>query len=376
MNKYFILATAAVIAMCACTKNDVSFPAREISFQAVNSVGQTKALDGTTAFTHDSFGVYAWSEGTQGYFMDNETISEKQDGKWTPSTTYYWPKDSYVRFVSYYPREDAGSYITIAEDEIIYKDVDVAANQVDLMFADKTVYNGYPTGGAAATDVPIIFRHALSQLNIQTRLAYESKVNKNADGTVKDNYRWEVEISGIRLVNISYEGSLDIFNSAPGVNEEGTYTWNMPENRVWEASEKVAAIPCEGEGPIASSRYTTVLSDYFVLPQALKNQAIEFTFNVKTYRGVGEAAPTLFLSEVGVVKTVPFATVTSIPAWRINQATTYVFALAPTAGAGSDPSDPSKPIDPNDPYLQDVEVLFDPAVVGWTSVVGGASVAI
>lgn len=375
MKQYFILAAAALVAMCACTKNEVNVLNREVSFQVVNKVGQTKAPE-SSAFTYDSFGVYAWSEGTQGLFMDNETVSKHQDGKWMPSTTYYWPKND-VRFVCYYPREDADSYITVTEDKITYKDIDIAGQQVDLLFADKTVFNGTPTSEAGARDVPVIFHHALSQINIQVKLAYASKVNYNADGTVKDNYRWEVEITDAKLVNLKHEGTLELVMDNEAAQPEGTYAWTLPANMVWTPSDDKISLDCGAPGLLTVKKAVNLVSNYYILPQELDDQAIEFTFNIRTYRGIGDAKPLLFLNEKGIKKTGKFSVAASIiPTWKINQSTTYIIMLAPTAGSGADPEDPTKPIDPNDPGLKDVEILFDPAVAGWTTEIAGVGMAL
>ena len=36
MKKYIIIAVSALVAMCACTKNEVNVPSQEIAFQTVN----------------------------------------------------------------------------------------------------------------------------------------------------------------------------------------------------------------------------------------------------------------------------------------------------------------------------------------------------
>ena len=382
MKNYIILVAGALIAMCACTKNEVNVPNREITFQTVSYVGQTKALEGS-AFTYDHFGVWAWSPAAIGkYFMDNETVTLQGD-EWKAQGTYYWPKDSNVDFISYYPREAAGSYVSIDENKISYKDFNAAEKQVDLLYADKVVGYGYADNrdGSGVSDdanayktVPAFFHHALAQLNIQAQLAYESKTNYNDDKTIKDNYRWEIEITDAKIVNINSVGSLDLTLSETENPELAkTYPWVKPENGLW-TSGTPATVPI-GKGAVGvDPKDATILSNYYVIPQALENQGIELTFTIKTYRGVGNAEPTLFLSENGVKKTAKFAVAKDIPAWKINQATTYIFVIAPTAGSGKDPDDPDKPVDPDDPDLKDVEISFDPAVSGWETTTAGVKI--
>ena len=378
MKKYIIITAAALVAMCACTKNEVNVPSQEIAFQTVNYVGQTKALEGS-AFTYDHFGVFAWSKAAAGkYYMDNETVT-LQGGEWKAQGTYYWPKDANVDFISYYPRENVGGYITVDEAKISYKDFNAAKNQVDLLYADKVVGYGYADNadGSGVTDgantyktVPAFFRHALAQLNIQAKLAYRSKTNYLEDGkTVKDSYRWEIEITDAKLIGINTVGSLDLTLSGTENPELAkTYPWVKPANELWTSG--TPADVALGKGAVTTDASGCVLlNSYYVIPQALADQAVELTFNIKTYRGVGDAEPSLFLNEKDVKRTVKLSLAKDVTAWKINQATTYVFVIAPTAGNDN-------PEDPDDPDLDDVELTFDPAVKGWDPEVVGATISL
>ena len=382
MKKYIIIAVSALVAMCACTKNEVSVPSHEITFQTVNYVGQTKALEGSE-FTYTDFGVFAWSKASAGkYYMDNELVT-KQGGEWKAQGTYYWPKDANVDFISYYPQEKVGSYVTIDETKISYKDFNAAEKQVDLLYADKVVGYGYADNadGSGVIDgvntyktVPAFFRHALAQLTMQAKLAYEAKTNYLEDGkTVKDSYRWEIEITDAKLTGVNTVGSLDLTLSGTENPELAkTYPWIKPANELWTSG--TPATVSLGKGALGTDGSKCVLLNaYYVIPQAVSAQTVELTFNIKTYRGVGSAEPSLFLNEVGVKRTAKLA-LPDLPAWKINQATTYVFVIAPTAGSGEDPEDPDKPIDPDDPNLKDVEITFDPAVKGWDITTVGATI--
>lgn len=380
MKKLIIFTASALVAMCACTKTEVNTLEREVTFQTVNYVGQTKALEGS-AFTYDHFGTYAWSEGTQGlYFMDNETIT-LQAGEWKPSTTYYWPKKSNVDFISYYPRVEKGDYLTIEEEKISYKDFNVAENQIDLLYADKVVDFGYADNkdGSGVVDgennyktVPAFFHHALAQVNVIAKLAYRAKTVTEANGSIT-NYKWDVEITGAKLSNINTTGSLDLTLSADE-NEDlaKTFPWEKPATEIWTPTADVAnKTLTPGELSVDG---TTLLSGYYVLPQDIKDQTVDLTFTIKTYRGINGAEPTEFLTEKDVPAQAKLVLATNVETWKINQATTYVIILTPTAGSGKDPDDPDKPIDPDDPDLKDVELTFDPAVTGWDPEVAAVAI--
>lgn len=380
MKKYFIIAAAALAAMCACTKNEVITPDQEIAFQTVNYAGQTKALEGSV-FTYEKFGVYAWSAATQGtYFMDNETVS-KQDGVWKPSTTYYWPKKANVDFISYYPREAAGSYVTIAPEKITYKDVNVANQQIDLMYADKVVNYGYADNrnGEGVTDgteaqtktVPAFFRHALAQVNVVARLAYRSKTIEENDKSIT-KYKWEINVTKSVLKNVHSTGSVELqLSNTVNPDLAKTYPWiacipgTSTKTSVWKVSDALVNVD-GGTGRIYTVKDTDVeptylFNEYYVVPQAVENQEVEITFSIKTYRGVNGAEPSEYLNETEVTAVAKLAKATNIPAWKMNQAATYTIIISPTAGPGGDgPED-----DPDDPNLKDYEITFDPAVAGW-----------
>ena len=380
MKKYIIISLAALAALCSCTKTEVNVLDREVTFQTVNYVGQTKALEGS-AFTYDHFGTYAWSEGTQGlYFMDNETVT-LQAGEWKPSTTYYWPKKANVDFISYYPRVEKGGYLTIDEDKISYKDFDVAKNQIDLLYADKVVDFGYSDNkdGSGVVDgvnnyktVPAFFHHALAQVNVIAKLAYRAKTVTETDGSIT-NYKWEVELNSAKLSGINTTGSLDLtLSDTENEDLEKTFPWEKPASGIWTATKDIASVDLTA-GTMTTDGINLV-SGYYVLPQDIKDQTVDLTFTIKTYRGVKGAEPTEFLTEKNVPAVAKLALAKNVESWKINQATTYVIILTPTAGSGKDPDDPDKPIDPDDPNLKDVELAFDPAVTGWDPEVAAVAI--
>ena len=102
MRKAAIIAIAAAAALVSCTKHESRVPAAEISFQT--AAYSTKAgIDGPEFPKDQTFGVYAWAEGTinGGYFMDNERIGYGDDGLWKAEHTYYWPTDVTIDFWGY-----------------------------------------------------------------------------------------------------------------------------------------------------------------------------------------------------------------------------------------------------------------------------------
>lgn len=370
MKKILYLAAASLLLLAACTKNDVQPVAgqNEITFLTANYA--TKAgITGTVFPTTEKFGAYAWTDNTIGaYFMDNETVSfVAADNAWKPSTTYYWPKNSKVDFVCFYPQPTAG--LTVAANKLTYTGYDVSASQKDLMYADKAVgYDGntdeISDGTNTYTGVPVIFRHALAKLKIDLALTYNHK--KEADGTVTD---WEVTLNSFKLVGVYKAG--DCVLNLSDASATGVVAWTKPTdaagNHVWTndgtllaATERVAA----KKALVPGTDYNMV-PETFVLPQTLAagQQKIQLNVTIKTKRNGAD-----FLSETFDITS--DLVLASLPAWEMNNVINYRISMSPTKGNGNggNPIDPNNPVDPNNPDLRDVVISFDPAVDGWEGV--------
>lgn len=315
---------------------------------------------GVTQFTHGSFGTYAWSDGK--VFLDNVRVINK-DGAWTPDGTYYWPKSTSVDFVCYYPQEVAGKYLTVEPDKLTFENYDVAGSQLDIMYADKAV--GYFADGE---DVPALFRHALAKVNVIVSLAYEHATVGGVD------YDWKVNLNSISLEDLWHQGRAELYlqsyDSTPC-----TVEWTKPENAVWTPTgTKLAPVDltpqnhCMNEWNGLSAK---LLSDYFVLPQALQpgGQKLRMSVTIETRRN-GE----LVLSEDYVTSAQLY--MPTFSSWKMNQNVTYSIVVTPTRGSGVNPADPDAPVDPHNPDLSDAYVTFDPAVDGWSSVEVSANIAI
>ena len=375
MKKLAYIIIAASLLLTACAKNEVKedASARQISFLAANYA--TKAgVTGTVFPTTESFGAYAWADGTDGtYFMDNEVVSF-QDPLWVPSTTYYWPKYATVDFFCFYPTTLSG-VMTVGENQIDIAGYDTSA-QEDVMYADKAVgfadnqdlvsdaVNGY-------TGVPAFFRHALAKVKVNIYLPYESKTE--ADGTT---YNWTVKVKNFNLTGVYGKGDCTLTLSDPSAT--GIVPWNKPASNVWTNDGTTTSMANATEVTLAPATPYTALDETFVLPQELVagQQQLSLDIRIETVRN-GAA----FLTE-NVTRTVDLY-LASLPAWEINHEIIYTITLAPTASNGnggnpynpSDPSDPGIP-DPNDPDLSDAVITFDPAVDGWESVTVEANLAI
>jgi len=366
MKRLIFIAAAVLVALTACTKSELASSGdNEISFQTASYA--TKAgITGTVFPKTETFGAYAWADGTVGeYFMNNEEVSyNASTNKWKPASTYYWPKNNTVDFICYYPY--GMSEISITQTGISYKNFDVASNQIDVMYADKAA--GYCDNVDEVEDdatsgyngVPAFFHHALAKVSVIVSLAYNHK--EEADGTITD---WTVSLNGISLNGFYKAGDCNLaLASSPTT---GIISWEKPVDaegyHVWTndgtVTDQAGTVP---SGNLATGNEYEVISEFFVLPQTLVNgvQTVTVDLTVKTKRNGAD-----FLSET-FSKTANLY-LDTLPAWQINQKTVYNLVISPTASAG-DGGDPSNPVDPNDPDLSDAVISFDPAVDGWDNV--------
>ena len=376
MKKILIFLSIAAVMASACSKvasNPVE-NASVVSFQTVAGLN-TKApgINGTVFPQTETFSTYAWAEGTVGdYFMENVTIEYKtSENLWkAQSGTYYWPKNSTVDFISYYPTGLSG--ITVAKDTITYAGIDVNTLQQDIMYADKAA--GFSDNQdlvddsvSGFTGVPTIFRHALAKVNFKVALTYKYK--KEDDGTETS---WKVTVNSAKLSGIYTKGGCVLkLASTPTL---GVIGWDKPAGNVWTPEGSAIDINGSLSGNIDAGTLYQAVDTLYVLPQALAADQQKVTLNVTVETTRNGAA---FLNETFDVSA--NIRLDAIPAWEMNHVYTYILRFAPTASNGNggnpidpptDPSDPNYPggVDPNNPNLSDAIITFDPAVDGWENV--------
>jgi len=370
----YMIAAAALLLPASCAKNNLAQvdSNRQIAFSTA-SYATKVGISGTQFPTNETFGVFAWTEGTTGpYFMNNEVVSRRaEDGIWTTATPYFWPQDQTVDFVCFYPAKM--KEITVDKAKISYAAYDVEANPtVDVMYADKAAGfadqpDRVPGSATGYTGVPAIFRHALSKITIDMGLAYAHK--EEADGTITD---WEVTVNSATLSGIHMKGDCTLNLAAePTV---GIVGWVKPEGNVWTPDATLIKSKNYLAAPVALKAGETVpaVPEMFVLPQTLAagQQQVKLNITIKTTRN-GQP----FLNETMDV-TANLVIPDKITAWQMNHAISYRLNVTPTRSSGKDPEDPTKPVDPRNPELKDVKISFDPAVNGWDVMTIAAEIAL
>ncbi|MBO4557274.1 MAG: fimbrillin family protein [Bacteroidales bacterium] len=360
MKKAFIIILVAAVALVSCTKREIE-GSKAISFQTA-SYATRAGIEGTVFPTTESFGIYAWAEGTIGeWFMNNEQIVYGEDGKWASANTYFWPKTTTVDFFGYYPYGMSG--LAVAPQTITYSNIDVEAMQADVMYSDKAAgYGDNPDGRGMGIDgtsgVPIIFHHALAKVEIAARTDFDTRSEE--DGT---EHEWQVTVNKVTVSDFYKAGGATFtLRNEP---TEGQVGWEKPAdeagNAVWTNDGAKTSISANPAALLNHEEPVTILPDFFVLPQAVTEperdeegriipgqniHKVTVNVTIKTRRNGAD-----FISET--YDRSAYLWLETVPAWSINHITRYLLIIRPIGGGGGTPG--SEP----------VPITFDPAVAAW-----------
>jgi hypothetical protein len=348
----FIMIAAAVLALLpGCAKTE-SAPGNKISFRVARFRSMVKAEPYKERYSDVPFGAYAWykdpNPAKDTVFMSNQKVTyNAETDRWMPSgVNYYWPRTGSLDFICYSPYLAQGGPV-VQENSIRYSSYDVYANpDVDLLYADK-VTGLSDSFSAPSNGVPIIFRHALAQVNFVLRLAYVEKTGGTSDKT-----RWEVRLDSFELKGLHGKGDLQL-SLSDGV-------WQKPSANVWttDGSTGDLAFDCSSLG-VFSDFTPQVIGSALVLPQMIGGVRAVLKFTISTYRDTGHGyGSEPFIVERGVELEADLAS-PSLNRWGINHNVVYNIVLSPSRSGGEGGA--STGPDP-------VVITFDPAVDDWQNI--------
>ena len=243
MKRFFILASAAIVALASCAKTQVVYndAPEEIALKAISGV-MTKAtnLDGNE--TMGVYANYASSETNNPYTTFFENISFSDKGTyWGANPAKYWPLEGKLDFVVYSPHTNASGVVawtySASESKLVIK-VDNNLAQLNWLYG-KGIANG-----TKGTTVNTPLRHALAKVtaNITSDLAdlvVKSVVVTKTEqvGTLTVNYKETDNLLTSHDERLSWEFTSDdevektlIGNNtlAAGVTVEGTPCYVIP----------------------------------------------------------------------------------------------------------------------------------------------------
>ena len=188
MKRFFILASAAIVALASCAKTEVVYKdaPEEIAFKQITNV-MTKAVDEWDTAS-DVMGLYAYEAGTTTGHLENAQF--KKDGSsfvgWDGDEhkPYYWPLGKNLDFVVYAPFSSTAAGYDPSTKVLTYTVDNTGADQIDVLYGAEML-DDTPKSPEAC---PVTMKHALAwiQVNIKADQADVLKVNTfNLTGIVK-----------------------------------------------------------------------------------------------------------------------------------------------------------------------------------------------
>ena len=234
-----LILAAALVVLAACTKANVEsvntgkLEGDEIGFNVVNQRA-TKAngeiISGTTYGTDNTFQVWGWqspaadfsefSANAASNFMSNLTISwtggrdDRAEAWRNADNYYYWPFTGKISFLAVHPSTVAPSTTgwdaTNLKPQATIADYTITPGTnetVDVMFATNE-------GSRRVDALPMVFKHALSQIEIKVK--------------TDDDYSADVafDVESVTFNNIDLSGDVAYANDVISWSDNTTQTQN------------------------------------------------------------------------------------------------------------------------------------------------------
>ena len=237
MKKFFILASAAIVALASCAKTEVVYKdaPEEIAFKQITGV-MTKAAELLTT----DMGVYAYV-GNDSYFASTQFAKRDGETTWTAETPLYWPVSGNVDFYIYAP------YTNVAVSNQSKSSLTFTRSSddgIDLLY-------GNISASKAGGVVEVELKHALSNVVI------------NVGGTE------EVKLYSISLLNSIQKGT-------------GVVTFGATKEVEWTSQSTDVLLSkslfASSEGILVKTTAKHVSS--LVVPATLTNEQIEIKYSL------------------------------------------------------------------------------------------------
>lgn len=252
MKRKCILGLAGLMVLGACTNDEVIDVKQTGSIDLRPLIENSTRATATTVANLGSFKVDVL-KGTETYGAMTVTGSDNGT-KWTTSPLTYWPSNAsqQLDFYAYAPTSTEGVTINGTGKKITsYTPSTTVADQKDLVIA----YNTGTKTANEASGVPLLFKHALSQIEVKAKCA---------------NANMKVEIIGVKVVSVAKDGT---FTFPTATTQSGTGhelalgLWNT-------ASSQKTAYMVRNSAPVeltktAQSLMPSTSGTFMLIPQAI-----------------------------------------------------------------------------------------------------------
>ena len=236
----------------ACTNDEVIDVKQTGSIDLRPLIENSTRATATTVANLGSFKVDVL-KGTETYGAMTVTSSDNGE-TWTTSPLTYWPSNAsqQLDFYAYAPTTTTGVTIDNTGKKITsYTPSTTVADQKDLVIA----YNTGTKTANEASGVPLLFKHALSQIEVKAKCA---------------NANMKVEIIGVKVVSVAKDGT---FTFPTATTQSGTGhelalgLWNT-------ASSQKTAYMVRNSAPVeltktAQSLMPSTSGTFMLIPQAI-----------------------------------------------------------------------------------------------------------
>ena len=365
MKKLFVIATAAVVVLAACSKVDTVNTSQDqaITFQVANYNIATKAPTSLITEGFNTFTTYAWytpATGTANQaFMAPATIgyvakSGDVAAYWhATDRSYFWPKTGYINFFSFAGNHLPNAVALDATDSHAvaqYTTAITVATDDNILIADGA-YGFYsnPTVGYGHNDVakgvPTLFHHMLSRVKFDISVdATEITDNKNNwsivvnSATVSYRNQGTLEVAFPVTPTIAFDA--DGHPTTAGTTQKyTTQTWTPAAVENTTLSKITSEVTTNANGG-ATSTPVELIADSVVMPQTLATTNVTIALNytiTHTYNGANPIVETVPISAKALA-----SFTNAIDTWNPNTIYTYHITVKPNG-----------------------EILFDPAVEEW-----------
>lgn len=355
MKKYFLFSAMAAVALASCTNDDVVDVNKGggISFRASLDKARTKAV--TSLSNLNAFNVTAIGNSSN-YFTDLGVTSSDNGSTWTTASTYYWPGYE-LAFFAYAPQTPGGTVGISGTGKKIsdFSPAQDVSAQNDLVIA-------YNTGTKAANEgsgVPLNFKHALSQIEVQAKCS---------------NEKTKIEILGVRMVNAATKADFTF----PETETTSAYVLAQSQWTGWSGADggHATAYYIKGEQPVTltDNAQSIMFGDdnFMLLPQQLTawdgtasqtGAYLSVLCRIYSVDGGNEILlypqPTDTDNKDGKYA---FSAVSIDTNWEPGKKYTYTLNFCDNgggAGKGDPDPDPDEPVDP-DPGVDPGEPILGP----------------
>lgn len=290
-----ILAGAALMALVACNRSEIvtSQAADQIAFKAITNVA-TKAnpqLEATTLGTDGSYKMYvsATSRNANGEIENAEffegvefSYEASPAAAWVSASPYYWPLGGgSVDFLAYaIAASKTASATPVWKDsdgnsagKVVFADVDVTADGVDLMYAAANAAKGAinPSESTAKT-VDLVFNHAGAVIDINITANQAATINSLKFGNLTKD---ATALANREYTSLDETATLTIDNTRNIL--EASWDASQPEGVAYAS---LFAFP-NAFGALTADTQKSV-DDIIVIPQPKLNFIINYTMGSNT----------------------------------------------------------------------------------------------